>query len=285
MKDFVSRITFGFLMAQLFPGALTVFALTFAYRSFDGVLADSIVDSIDGILRIWYKASIAHQLFLFGLFVAFGMLIHGMHWMILGTLEQVGETTDPKPDSMFDRELDRRPLWCQFLYAPLRVFEELKLVGQRQGVIYSAVRENVARIGKDWMAQHEFMQDFYLYTAQFFAHTSYALNLCILVLLAYVARFNLDHLAFSHVLVLPQGFGLILPQGFEFTYGLNLRRAFLLLLLYAGSSVFLILARIQLSTLFRAEQDLIAYSANQGPREWPPQPRPAKKPAASAATV
>jgi hypothetical protein len=252
MKDFISRLTFGFLMAQLFPGAVTVFALTFAYLSFDGKLPDGIVASVNMILKTWENGSPAGKLFLAGLFVAFGMLIHGIHWTILGTLEQEWAIRKlrlkPEPESMFDFPRDRTTLAFQFLIGPFRLFYELFLVSRRRGVVRSAVRENVGCIHGDWMKQHEFMQDFYLYPAQFFAHTSYALVFCTLAMLGFVGRF---------------------ASG-TFTYGLTPRRAFLLLLLYMASSAFFILARVQLATLFRAEQDLIANSANMPLRGWPP---------------
>ena len=250
MKDFVSRLTFGFLMAQLFPGAVTVFAITFAYMSFEGRLPNAVVASVDLILNTWAAGTTGHKLFLAGLFIAFGMLIHGIHWTILGAIEQEWRATRPMPHSMFDLPRDRTLLAFQLLIGPTRFFHELLLVARRRGVVRSAVRENVARIRDDLMKQHEFMQDFYLYTAQFFAHTAYALVFCAFSLLAYVGRFDLSAGAF--------------------TYGFTVRRFFLLLLLYATSSAFFVLARVQLATLFRAEQDLIAKSEGKRLRRWPP---------------
>jgi hypothetical protein len=252
MKDFISRLTFGFVMAQLFPGAVTVFALTFAYMAFDGSLPNGIVAAVGTVLSTWENGSTAHRIFLAGMFLACGMLIHGIHWTILGTLEQewsLGKSKlDPEPKSSFDFERDRTSLAYQFLIGPFRFFHELYLVIRRRGVIRAAGRENVARIDDCWMKQHEFMQDFYLYPAQFYAHTSYALICCLLALLGFMARF---------------GSG-------GFTYGLTPRRAFLFVLLYMASSAFFILARVQLATLFRAERDLIDQSEDRPLSGWPP---------------
>ena len=257
MKDFISRLTFGFVMAQLFPGAVTVFALTFAYMSFHGKLPNGVVASVDKVLETWESGSTGHQLFLVGMFVAFGMLIHGIHWTILGALEQewscVKSRLTPEPKSSFDFERDRTSLAYQFLIGPLRFFQELYLIARRRGVIRAAVRENVARIDDCWMKQHEFMQDFYLYPAQFYAHTSYALVFCILALIGFMLRFD----------------------GAGFTYGLTPRRAFLFVLLYMASSAFFILARVQLATLFRAERDLIDQSEDKPLSDWPPDSPPA----------
>ena len=252
MKDFISRLTFGFVMAQLFPGAVTVFALTFGYMSFDGKLPNGVLASVDQVLETWEGGSTAHQLFLVGMFIAFGMLIHGIHWTILGALEQewsiMKSKLTPAPKSSFDFERDRTSLAYQFLIGPLRFFHELHLVARRRGMIRAAVRENVARIDDCWMKQHEFMQDFYLYPAQFYAHTSYALVICMLALFGFILRFDSG----------------------GFTYGLTPRRALLLVILYMASSAFFILARVQLATLFRAERDLIDQSEETPLSDWPP---------------
>jgi hypothetical protein len=253
VKDFISRLTFGFVMAQLFPGAVTVFAITFAYLSFEGELPDQVVASTDMVLRKWQQGDPAHLLFLAGLFVAFGMLIHGVHWTVLGALERTRAeaAVDPSSDSMFDLQWDRRPIAVHLFTAPARLFRELVLVGRRKGFVQTSIRENVARISSDFMKQHEFMQDFYLYTAQFFAHTAYALMLCVLALSAYMIRFD------RHGMV---------------TYGFSPRRLFLLILLYFGTSAFFILARVQLHSLFRAEQDLIAKSEERAAQATPTTP-------------
>lgn len=245
MKDFVSRITFGFLMAQLFPGAVSVFAMTFAYFTYRGELPNRIVLAVDDILKKWEGGGNASLLFLTGLFVAFGMLIHGVHWSVLGMLERIDPP--PQPRQLFEVPWHQQPIWMQLIKAPWRLLCELCLVGKRPGLFQTCVRENVAGVKSDWMKQHEFMQDFYLHTGQFFAHTAYALMLCILALIFYVVRFSLDVQTLR-------------TDGILFTYGLTGPRVTLFALLYLGASTFFVLARVQLGTLFAAENELIKAS-------------------------
>jgi hypothetical protein len=246
MKDFVSRLTFGFLMAQLFPGAVTVFAITFAYMSFEGRLPNAVVASVDLILNTWAAGTTGHKLFLAGLFIAFGMLIHGIHCMnsccfmrssrMRATFSRTAERTTPR------RRATSNSSWKNRV-GPMRSWNASR--------VRSRGRSNI-EWGIGLVARHScsMAPRIVQYTAQFFAHTAYALVFCAFSLLAYVGRFDLSAGAF--------------------TYGFTVRRFFLLLLLYATSSAFFVLARVQLATLFRAEQDLIAKSEGKRLRRWPP---------------
>jgi hypothetical protein len=227
MKDVASKLTFGFLMAQLFPGAVAVFAVSFAYFSYQGQLPGGALVASNLVLRTWNDAPIAHQLFLLGLCIGFGMLIHGINWAVLGALENGGKV------SIFRSRWHKSPVAAQILLAPFRlVFELLQLLFIRGGIEPLSIEENVPRVDDKLMKQHEFLQDFYLYPAQFFAHTAYAL----LVLQA--ALFT-----------------------FVFQYGFTWRRMTLAAIIYFGISAFFTLARCQLVSLFRGEKELLVRSA------------------------
>lgn len=226
MKDVVSRLTFGFLMAQLFPGAVAVLAVTLAYFAYQRDLPDSVLAGIAEILKTWNSASVAQQLFLLGLCVGLGMLIHGVHWTVLGSIERDGKV------SIFNVKWHAAPFALQVLFAPFRlVFEVIALLFVRGGIKTMGIDENVPRVHDKLMKQHEFLQEFYLYPAQFFAHTAYAL------------------------------LGVEMSLGvFLYSYGVTPRRIILAAIIYLGMSAFFTLARCQLVTLFRGEGELVRRS-------------------------
>jgi hypothetical protein len=226
MKDIISRLTFGFLMAQVFPGALAAFALTFAHASIEHELPNSgLLGAVGHVLDLWAKAGIAEVLFLLGLCIGLGMFIHGVHWAVLGSLERDSEKQQLK--GIFDLDWHRRLIWQQFLSAPFRlVYETIRLFWR--DVQDVAIEENVADIDDQRMKQHEFMQDFYLYPAQFFAHTAFALEMC---------------------------FGALCT--FNVIYSWTWRRFVVLTLIYVTLCAFFVLARVQLCALFNAERKLI----------------------------
>ena len=83
MKDFVSKLTFGFLMAQLFPGSLLVFAATFMWISLFGESQNSIPVIAQQASSYW-TSPLGVALVLVA--VGAGMAIHGLHWAVLGFL-------------------------------------------------------------------------------------------------------------------------------------------------------------------------------------------------------
>lgn len=240
MGDFISRTTFGFLMAQLFPGTVAVFAIAFAHAAIERRLPDSTLKAIDRILLRWQKKRRATLLFLLALCVAAGMVIHAFHWSVLGTLERGGRR------SMFASAWHRQPIAVQVVGGVPRMMYETYLLASSANVYESSVFENVPLINDEWMKQHEFMQDFYLYTAQFLAHTAYALLFCAGALLIFMIR-----------------------------YGFTWRRCTMLLVLWLGIGGFLTLSRLQFCSLFRAEAQLILNSGRTPPNTAPTPPPPA----------
>lgn len=221
MKDALTKLTFGFVMAQLFPGAIATTAATLAYLAWDRRLPASVVTAVDQLLENWSHGTSAHHLFLLGLCIGFGMFIHGLHWAALGALEKDGKV------SVFSSRWHRWPIVFQVLLGPLRMFFELICLGSTVSTKAASIHENVPQIGQDQMMQHEFLQEFYLYSAQFFAHTAWALMSALMALGVFIGK-----------------------------YGCNDRRVTLLSMLYVATGSFFTLARIQLCSLFRGEAEL-----------------------------
>jgi hypothetical protein len=161
MKDFVSKLTFGFLMAQLVPGLITVYSLTFIYATYSGDALGTVVDAARAAVDLW-SASVVRQLVFLALSVGAGMAIHGLHWAVLGHLE-----------SHYDRKVsetfwhDKRMIW-QILLGPAKILREIfEFVFFANDVGRVAIEENVAEIDKDKMDAFQFIQDFYLHRWRF----------------------------------------------------------------------------------------------------------------------
>jgi hypothetical protein len=221
MKDFVTRTTFGFLMAQLFPGTLTVYSISFTYFAFERDFPNSLLIAADRTLTIWGNSPVPHQLFLLGLCIGTGMFLYGLNWAVMGHLEE-------RYGSIFDSYWHDWRLWLQVLVAPIKLpAETIQLFVETKHIRNASIEENLPRIPADRSPHFEFLQDFYLYNAQFFSHTAYGILSCLLALV-----------------------------GFSMANGLTIRRAALIVLLYIAVGLFFILGRIQFRSLFAAEQEL-----------------------------
>ena len=122
-----------------------------------------------------------------------------------------------------------RQLWFQVLIGPIKIVREIGgLFLATRHLRDASIEENVASLHKDLIPHFNFLQEFYLYSAQFFAHTSYAL----MVLLVSV-------------------FGFAIGSGF------TVRRVGALGLAYVLSGLFFVLGRVQFRSLFHAEEQLV----------------------------
>lgn len=208
-------------MAQLFPGAVTTFALACIYFTAFEVPTTTLVSTADFVLSRWTEAKTAHQLFLVGVCIGAGMFIHGLHWSVLGFLEHRYHRVTESP-------WHARRLFVQVVAAPAQAVAEVMFMFFGAKNIYEAeMEENTPRIHQDLMKQFEFLQDFYLYPAQFFAHTSYAL----LAILSSVTVFITVH-------------------------GFTWKRVSIWLVTWLAIGVFFVVARIQFRSLFTAETEL-----------------------------
>lgn len=221
MKDFVNKLTFSFLMAQLFPGAVAVFAVGFTYTTWKAPYRGSALATAQSVLEAWAKATVPQQILMIALFIATGMFIHGLHWATLGAQESKRSVYE---DTFHQNTL----LWLQVLGGPFRLLRECAhLFFTKRDLREVRMDENVTRIDKDHMEQFDFVEEFYLASGQFFMHVSYALAVMTLSVLSFILA-----------------------------YGAHWQRVMLLLLAYLFTGVFFLLGRIQLCSLFRAEEEL-----------------------------
>lgn len=223
MKDLINRFAFGFIMAQLFPGALAVFAVGFAYFTLESYEPGGLIATADHVLSKWGKTDVPQTLFLIGLCIGFGMFIHGLQWATLGSLEHRSAT-----GSIYVTRWYSQPLWKQILKGPARIVWEVgELLVLTRGIENTRMYESITEIGKDSMAQFDFLEEFYLATGQFFLHTAYALMLLIGSIATYMIA-----------------------------YGITWRRMAILGAVYLLTGLFFTLGRIQMNSLFEAEKML-----------------------------
>lgn len=235
MKDLVSKITFGFVMAQLFPGSVAVLSISLLNLALSTPELVSMVMAIRGIVASWSILTISGALFLLGMCMGAGMLIHGLHWAVMGQLER-------DFGSVFDSYWHKKRLVWQVLLGPVKIVREIvALFLLAKGIRSATVKENVVRLDKDKMPQFLFLQDFYLYPAQFFAHTAYALLLFTVSAITFCIR-----------------------------HDWTLRRALFASCAYCCAGVFFVLGRLQLQSLFSAEEELVK---QEQPESEPTTPR------------
>jgi len=229
MKDLISKLTFGFLMAQFVPGVITVCSLGLLCGAYSLEEHDSIVKIAKELSK--YLSSVEAKLMFIALCTGAGMLIHGVHWAVLAFLETVFRKEK-------DGEVDRRaiyetfwhklPVFLQVLLGPIiMLFETLGFLVLGGKIKCLATSENVIYIRNDKMGAFNFIQDFYLHFAQFYAHTAYALLIAFVSLLIFV-----------------------------WSFGTPEKGICLLIIVYVLTGVFFVVGRIQLATLFIAEHEM-----------------------------
>lgn len=221
MKDLVSKLTFGFFMAQLVPGGLSVLALFMLVTAIQHPGFEALRTLADYCLTTAFS-SVPASILSLGTSVAFGMLLHGVNWAAIGYGEVIHKT-------IFDSKWHSRRLFVQVLLAPFQIISEcwMLAVGAKS-IPQAGIRENVVKLGSDRMQQFQFLQDFYLHFAQFYAHASYAL------LVAFAAQ-----------------------AGLLFVMGTTLWRLILAAATYLLAGMYFVLGRIQFYSLFRAELDIL----------------------------
>lgn len=240
MKDFVSKITFGFLMAQLVPGMIAVVAISLLFLDKEPAAID-LISTLTSGMKFWTSSTQQSILFVF-LSTGAGMAIHGLNWTIIGFLESYAfrtateerkkalgiENDEDELLSLRDNSWHIRPIYQQLLAGPLRlIFETILFIVTARNLNEVLMDENVDKIHKDKIAGFEFLQDFYLNFAQFYAHASYALTL------------------------------LVICSGFYFICSAAPKMDLWIILgVYLLASYFFLIGRIQLSSLFKSEAKL-----------------------------
>lgn len=223
MDQFLSRFTFGLLMAQVFPGGVFLLSLTCPLRAAREPAVTTVSSLFIEVGNLWFSSTKSTVLFLF-LAGGLGMLIHGLSWTVMAWLENYKAPPLTKVRDSFWHHL---PLGFQVFVAPIKMIAELAWVLSAPGIEKVAMEESGSYISPQDKPLYDFFQDFYLYFAQFYAHTAYAL-------------------LFS-VFTLGWTWGML---------GFNCRRLLMLVLIYFAASIFFLIGRMQFASLFKAENVL-----------------------------
>ncbi|MFC1890853.1 hypothetical protein ACFLZT_00500 [Thermodesulfobacteriota bacterium] len=221
MKDFISKITFGFIMAQFVPGVITVFSLSMLYVALLQNVQNSVTAMATSVVILW-ASSFTKQIIFIALCTGAGMVIHGLQWSVLGFLET------PKT-AVFDTWFHKQRLIFQILTGPIIIIIEIiKMLLFCKSTRDAVIEENVQNINKQDMEAFNFLQDFYLHFAQFYVHTSYALIsslICVLIISVF--------------------------------FGFSIYRIEIILLIYFFCGLIFSIGRIQFASLFCGEWDLV----------------------------
>ena len=245
MKDLLPAFTFSFLMAQLFPGAVTVLVVTSAYVAISaggaansGETLPSLFSLYASVGDLWFGTTRNVVIFLF-LSAATGMFLHGLSWMILGWETQGrnehGELAEDQYIMLRELSFHSQTLWKQMLLAPLQMVREILDLLRSPALKWITIDENVSETDPKSLPVFTWLQDFYLYFGQFYVHMSYALLI---------------------------GFGCTILALIRM--GLTSRRIIFVVSLYVLTSLFFLMGRTQLATLFKNEATLKATSDGSG---------------------
>ncbi len=226
MEQFLARFTLSFLMAQLFPGAVAILSITCPIKARLLPASSSMSELFMTVGNYWFHSFRSTVIFLF-LSGAMGLLIHGVGWTTMAWLENHDPHDNKK--SIRTSFWHKLHLGIQIFIMPPKMLIELLWVLCAPNLDLLRMEENAASIRAEDKPAFDYLQDFYLYFAEFYVHTSYALLLSFLFLLC-----------------------TWLIMGFTFS------RLLLLALIYLGTSIFFLIGRIQFLTLFKAEHGLIA---------------------------
>ncbi|HEX8722607.1 MAG TPA: hypothetical protein VF736_18465 [Pyrinomonadaceae bacterium] len=227
MEQFLSRFTLSFLMAQLFPGAVAVLSCTCPYAAKLEPRPATMLALFTSVGDLWFGSFRNTVIFLF-LSGAAGLLIHGISWSVMAWLENHDPSSPPVAKSVRESFWHDKRIIFQVVLAPVKMV--LELLGALSAPKLEVLRmeENVSGIRPEDKPAFDFLEDFYLYFAEFYAHTAYAL------------LFGFPFVFWTWVVL-----------------GFTPRRAALLVLFYLGAGVFFLIGRVQYITLFNAEVTLV----------------------------
>lgn len=235
MNGFLTRFTFGFIMAQFFPGAVVILSLTTSYLStFSKRDVGSLKDLFFFSFDKWFSSNTRIIIFVF-LAIGFGMLIHGIHWTVLAWLENhKGGKTISSRESFWHNYY----IIFQLFLSPFKMIIELLWVLFAPSVDRLTTEENIPQIAPEYMEHYHSLEAFYLNFGQFFSHVSYAILISFICVVYNCLSSNVPSIYF-----------IILP------------------VLYFATSTFFIIGRIQLGSLFKAERELVVKSTQYHQRQ------------------
>ena len=226
MKDFVSKATFGFLMAQFIPGAIAVLGISLVLAAITGQGPNSVSQQVIATVESW-GGSVVMQLLVVGLFTGAGMLIHGLHWSVLGYLERTPRADNMDgPNPVFETFWHDKRIALQVLLGPVKLLREtVQFLFNGTSVRNVSMNENIHRVDPKRIDAFVWVQDFYLHFSQFYAHAAFAFVPVLMGLLAFTARF-----------------------------GFTWQRLSMLAIAWLLTGMLFIVGRVQLASMFIAEQ-------------------------------
>jgi hypothetical protein len=225
MDQFLSRFTFGLLMAQVFPGGVFLLSLTCPIIADADPKITTTSSLLVAVGNLWFSSTKGTVLFLF-LAGGLGMLIHGLSWMVMAWLENREVPAGSPVARVRDSFWHNWPLGFQVLVAPVKMIIEL-VWAMKAPIEKLAMEESGSYISPLDKPLYDFFQDFYLYFAQFYAHTAYAL------------LFSVFTLGWTWAIL-----------------GFNSRRLMMMVAIYFAASVSFLIGRMQFASLFKAENVL-----------------------------
>lgn len=153
------------------------------------------------------------------------MFLHGISWIVMAWLENHTDAAEATP--VRDSFWHQKRFGDQILIAPIKMVVELLWVTTAPNIDKLAMEESGTHISPHDKPLYDFFQDFYLYFAQFYAHTAYAL------------LFSIPCLMWTWTIM-----------------GITWRRTLLIVLVYFLTSIFFLISRVQFASLFKAENVL-----------------------------
>jgi len=184
------------------------------------------VDFLLSVCNAWFDSVPRAITFLF-LAVGTGMMIHGLQWTVLAWLEK---HKDPQNLQAAHRMFyhAKFPVVLQILLGPFIMICEFGwILATCRDLDRLLMEENAPFLNPEDMPVFNFLQEFYLHFAQFYAHTAYALLVSVPCM---AATWSI--------------------------LGYTPNRWILVAGLYLSAGAFFILGRVQLGSLFSAEWDL-----------------------------
>jgi len=223
-------------MAQLFPGVLLLLSISVAIEALftkQTTLSNCIESSISNLTSNPTRSVLAIMLS-----VGLGMAIHGLNWAVIGFIEYEYDKENKDKGIYESFWHDKRILW-QILLGPVKMLIEIcDFLWRGKELKNILLQENVNDIPREKWNAFMFVENFYLYFAQFYAHIAYALISVILTIIIFMI--------FAHA---------------EWKY------AFLLIMCWIACGGAFIVSRIQYGSMFTAEWALAGKYEKKGKRE------------------
>lgn len=233
--NFWSRFVFGFLLAQVLPGLLGMYFISFISAS-KKIFEFSKPIGFTDYLGI-HAARLVEKSGFLGSFIivsmCFGMILYWFNWLLLARLEQQAEASDLA--GLEHLKCHQRPPLVQILVWPFDILSELCVLFFGTPSFDKMIRrERLTLVPPEKFTQLSWIEDYYLPSALFLSNMQFAL--------------------------IPALFSVLIVF---FDSGLTWRRVLILSAVYLLIGLIRLLARQQLISLGRAERDLLGGGADR----------------------